>query len=83
MPSDCDVDDDDVDDDPIWPVKEKSHDIADFNTFNQDQEYIPFRIWKNQLQKKWQKNGWKIVLLEGGAPNGYCQENLWILSWGG
>ena len=39
VPSDCDVDED-----PIWPFKEKSHDIADFNIYNQDQEYNPFRI---------------------------------------
>ena len=60
VPSDCDVDDDDVDDDdvdddPIGPVKEKSRDIADFNIFDRDQEYNPFRIWKTQVQKK--KNG--------------------------
>ena len=47
VPSDCGVDDD-----PIGPVKEKSRDIADFNVFNQDQEYNPFRIWKIQVQKK-------------------------------
>ena len=41
VPSDCDVDDD-----PIGPVKEKSRDIADFNVFNQDQEYNPFRIYE-------------------------------------
>ena len=35
---------DDVDDDPIGPVKEKSRDIADFNIFDRDQEYNPFRI---------------------------------------
>ena len=52
VPSDCDVDDDDVDDDPIGPVKEKSRDIADFNIFDRDQEYNPFRIWKIQVQKK-------------------------------
>ena len=34
----------DVDDDPIGPVKEKSRDIADFNIFDRDQEYNPFRI---------------------------------------
>ena len=39
VPSDCDVDDD-----PIGPVKEKSRDIADFNIFDRDQEFIPFRI---------------------------------------
>ena len=55
VPSDCDVDDDDVDDDPIGPVKEKSHDIADFDIFDRDQEYNLFRIWKIQVQKK--KNG--------------------------
>ena len=65
VPSDCDVDDDDVDDDPIGPVKEKSRDIADFNIFDRDQEYNPFRIWKIQVQKK------KI--------KGYCHEKLWIL----
>ena len=47
VPSDCDVDDD-----PIGPVKEKSRDIADFNIFDRDQEYNPFRIWKIQVQKK-------------------------------
>ena len=68
VPSDCDVDDNDVDDDPIGPVKEKSCDIADFNIFDRDQEYNPFRIWKIQVQKKknWVKNGWKKVLWEGG-----------------
>ena len=35
---------DDVDDDPIGPVKEKSRDIVDFNIFDRDQEYNPFRI---------------------------------------
>ena len=44
VPSDCDVDDD-----PIGPVKEKSRDIADFNIFDRDQEYNPFRIWKIQV----------------------------------
>ena len=52
VPSDCDVDDDDVDDDPIGPVKEKSRDIADFNIFDRDQEYNPFCIWRIQVQKK-------------------------------
>ena len=68
VPSDCDVDDDDVDDDPIGPVKEKSRDIADFNIFDWDQEYNPFRIWKIQVQKKknWVKKWMEKVPWEGG-----------------
>ena len=86
VPSDCDVDDDDVDDDPIGPVKEKSRDIADFNIFDRDQEYNPFRIWKIQVQKKknWVKKWMEKSAMRGGeAPKGYCHENLWILELGG
>ena len=63
VPSDCDVDDD-----PIGPVKEKSRDIADFNIFDRDQEYNPFRIWKIQVQKKknWVKKWMEKVPWEGG-----------------
>ena len=69
VPSDCDVDDD-----PIGPVKEKSRDIADFNIFDRDQEYNPFRIWKIQVQKKkkWVKKWMEKSAMRGGeAPKGY------------
>ena len=69
VPSDCDVDDDDVDDDPIGPVKEKSRDIADFDIFDRDQEYNLFRIWKIQVQKK----KLKVTAMKS------CE----FLSWGG
>ena len=63
VPSDCDVDDD-----PIGPVKEKSRDIADFNIFDRDQEYNPFRIWKIQVQKKknWVKKWMEKSAMRGG-----------------
>ena len=64
VPSDCDVDDD-----PIGPVKEKSRDIADFNIFDRDQEYNPFRIWKIQVQKKknWVKKWMEKSAMRGGG----------------